>query len=492
MSNQRIVGAVNKRKALDKIPDEIEYYKHQIDAVREMVRRSGTLLADEMGLGKSLTASTVAACAFQTGEINRVLIVTPASLKGNWFDELQEFTNFKMTIVPSGVSKAKRSEIISSFDVKKSNGLIVNYEQVIAHVDELNAIGFDFIIYDEAHYMKNRKSARTKACFRLRGPRHILLTGSPLLNQVDDLWALLHRIDPVEFPNYWRFINRYAVYGGYQDKQIVGVKNESELRDRIKPYMIRREKKDCLDLPDKQYIQVKLDLHPQQKKLYDKALEEMEIPVPGADPMAINNALTKFLRLKQICGTTATIEGHPDHSTKLDRAVEMAEEIIGNGHPVVMFTQFRGVLAALAERLRVLKPLPIPCWQLHGGVPADDRRPTVKRWADAALEGHPGVLACMFQVGGVGLTMTAAQHVFLLDKLFVPALNEQAVDRLHRIGQTQVVQVYEFMMRGTVETRIERIIKTKKTVFGQVVQSNDSEWKRKLIAAAMEDEELDT
>ncbi len=478
---------LDKRKHLDKIPDEQEFYQHQIDGVRRMVRMSGALLADEMGLGKSLSAATVAACAIQELETKKVLIVSPASLKGVWGDELNEHTAFTWTVVPSGISKAKRSAVIRDY---KTDMLIVNYEQVITHVVELNAIGFGMIIYDEAHMIKSRKSARTKACFKLRAPRHFLLTGSPLLNQVDDLWALLYRIDPVEWPNYWKFINRYAVYGGWGDKQIVGIKNEAELRERLAKYMLRREKKECLDLPEKQFIQVKLDPHPEQKRMYDHALIEMQVLIPNAPPLEINNALTKFLRLKQICGTTATQEGCEDFSSKLDRAVEITQEVVANGEPIVIFTQFRGVLACMVNRLEKLL-VPIPTWQLHGNIKAEDRKPMVNDWTSSAQRGYPGALICMYQVGGVGLTMTAASKVILLDKLFVPKLNEQAVDRLHRIGQKRTVQIYELIMRGTVEARIERILKQKNTIFGAVVDIDNSNWKRKLIQAMQDTEESD-
>ena len=487
---------MSNRGSLKKIHDDITYFPHQLEGVRTLSGWPSFILADEMGLGKSLQALTVAAVDFETGKAESILVVCPASIKGNWGDEIEEHSTFTYEIL-DGTPK-QRAATLAAFD---KDILIVNYEQVMSHVDELNSMGarrrgalgpsrgrgFDIVIYDEAQYMKSRTSKRTKATMGLKAARHMVLTGSPMLNQVNDLWALLHRVAPGEFPSYWTFVNRYAVFGGYMDKQIIGVKNERELNERLQFFMLRRLKADVLDLPPKQHIPIKLDMHPEQRKLYKQAVEEMKIDNPsGLDPMEIENALTKFLRLKQICGTTATIPGHDDHSSKLDRAVEMIQEIIDNGKPVVVFTQFRGVLQALQARLLAAG---IDWRTLHGDVPIPDRQPVVRAWTEDASRGKPQALICMIQVAGVGLTMTAASTCIFLDKLFVPKLNEQAEDRLHRIGAKDTVTIYDLQMRNSIEQRIEKIIKTKNTIFGAVIDTDNSSWKQKLIAAIMEDED---
>lgn len=708
------------RGSLAKIRDDLVYYQHQLDGIRQMAKMTSCLLADEMGLGKSIQALTVAAIDFQTGRATKVLVVCPATLKQNWGDEIEQHTFFTYEIV-SGNADERRKQI-ANFN---SDILIINYELVGKHINLLNDQDFDIIIYDEAHYMKNRNAARTKGCKALKANRHLELTGSPLMNKVDDLWVLLNRIDPVEWPNYWRFINRYCntpdapiwmadgtfkpigkvqvgdevlgwvdgseqnglklhrrklalsvveavhtriapmvvkanlqsgrfvkctpdhvwlsgnhnqetlwakvatrdlkpigtlshvidvpvqlsleqqraadwlagvydgeasrwkiaqcinhnpevharicrsldilgipytatdstvdmrggrqtyvnllnwtditrnawlksrvftqlnrtrdrvvsleklgpgevvsmqtstgnyiawgyasrncLYGGYKDKQIIGVKNEKELNERLAKVMLRRYKRDTLDLPEKQYIRIVVDLTTDQRELYDKAVEDMSIDVPGADPMEIENALVKFLRLKQICGTTACIPGHPDHSIKLDRAVEMIQEILDSGEPVVVFTQFREVQRRLVERLEAKK---LGSFQLHGDTPMADRVPTVREWTKQAMAGNPSALVCMIQVGGVGLNMTAASKCIFIDKDFSPKKNEQAADRLHRIGadKTRPVQIFELFAKGTVEARVETILRRKTKVFGAVVDADSSEWKRKLIAAVL-------
>lgn len=481
--------ADGSRKSLDKIYDETVYYPHQLEGIRTMARMSSFLLADEMGLGKSLQALTVAAIDFQLGYAKRVLVVCPATLKWNWQDEIKKFTKFSHLILDGDPDDRRRQ--LALFEMLDIEILIVNYEQVRAHLDTFNGLNFDIVIYDEAHYIKNYKSKRTKACLKLRSRRNFMLTGSPLLNQVNELWTILHKIDPVRFPDYWRFVNRYAVFGGYQNKQITGVKNKAELNAEIDKAMLRRLKKDVLNLPDKQYIQRLVDLSPLQRKLYDQAEQDLEIDLPmGADPMQCENALTKYLYLKQIAGTAATIPGYEDSSSKLDLVEELVGEMLDPGNdpkPVVIFTQFRGVLECCAQRLSKAKQDVHPAYevfQIHGDVPKDQRTEIVKIWEQRP---KPAVLLVMLQVA-VGFNATAADKCIFIDKLYVPKLNEQAQDRLHRIGadETQPVQVYEIIARKTVEQRIESILRRKTKLFTGLIEESD--WKKALYEALAADD----
>lgn len=460
--------------------DEIEYYPHQIEGVRELARRKSFLLADDMGLGKSLEALTVFAIDVVRMWATTCIIVCPVTLKGNWSDEIDKFSGFPHVVL-EGTPVQRRKQLSDFAEIEGPKILVVNYEQVVAHQDELDSIGFDVAIFDEAHYLKNPKAKRTKACLSMYSRRSFMLTGTPMLNHVDELWSILHRIDPAAYPNYYSFRSRYCVFGGWKDKQVVGVKNEKELTERLQNVMLRRLKSDVLDLPDIQILERRVDLLPEQRKLYDEVINDMKLfRVDQATPDDIENALTKFLRLKQICGTTLTFTGE-DYSSKLDLALTDEIELLENGHKTIIFTQFRDVQAAYASRLAKLD---VPTWQLHGGIPQTDRQPTVKEWS---LTKEPGVIICMLQVAGVGLNMVASRHIGFLDELFVPGLNRQAIDRAHRIGQdlTQSVQVRKYLCRNTIESRVQQILRTKSKLFGEIVES-DPDWKRKLLAAVLE------
>ncbi len=477
------------RKSMEPwIKDDIHFYSHQIEGVRRMATMRSALLCDEMGLGKSLQAITVFAIDVKRKIAKNCLIVAPASLKSNWSNEIEQFTGgFHVEVIGNaGTNMGKRQAQIENFArIDQPKFLIVNYEQVKALLKELNSVPWDMVIFDEAHMIKNPTAKRTKACHSLLASRFLLLTGSPLLNHVNDLWSLLKMTnlgDP-NFPSYYQFLSRYARYGGWGGKQIVGIKNENELYASLHQVMIRRLKKDVLDLPSVQFVTRFVELTNRQKKMYNQIVENMQLTFvddEGVEQTAdIQNPLTKYLRLKQICGTSATVDPDTDDSLKLDSAVWDAESImLEYGERVVAFTQFRGVLSAYEKRMiaraqhgNIKGDAKFPVFVLHGGVPIDERQEIVNAWRDSK---KPGILICMFQVAGVGLNMTAARYGQFLDKLYVPKLNQQAVDRMHRIGAstTQPVTILEYRVKDTAEDRVEKILAQKEKVSNSLVEDN--------------------
>jgi SNF2 family DNA or RNA helicase len=345
--------------------------------------------------------------------------------------------------------------------------LIANYEQIHGHVDLLNSLNFHVRIFDEAHYLQNPKAKRTQACMKLTATRTILLTGTPLLNHINGLWTLLNMVHPKKYPRYYHFINRYAVFGGFEGKQIVGVKNEKELKESLQELMLRRLSDDVLNLKEPRWISRRVDLHPEQQKLYDQLDEEGVIDIDSLNSIEVENALTRFLRHKQICSTTATLLGLKfDYSHKLDLAAADALELVENGRPVVTFTQFRPTIEAFKARLHGLG---IETWELHGDIPQEYRTEVIKQWGESK---KIGVLICQTVVAGIGLNMTAARDCQFLDKLFTPGLNRQAWKRLVRIGasETEAVNIYEYIVRGTVEQRIEEILRIKEKLAKDVVE----------------------
>lgn len=495
-----------KRGSLQKIKDSVEFLPHQIVGVRKLARVPSFMLLDDMGLGKSLQALTVAAIAFEMGHARRVLVVCPATLKGNWAQEIEDHTNFTYTILDG--TPDRRAKQIEAADA--TDFLICSYEQAVNHVawtepvldkngkvrrrsrpegaNDIDAFAPDILIVDEAHMAKNRDSKRTMATMRLPGRRTFLLTGSPVLNQADDLWTLLNRVEPMTFPNYWTYRNRYLVFGGFKGKVVVGVKNEAELRAHVDRLSLRRRFDEVFDIKQPVVVPVHVDLSDEQRRLYDEIKNEQRMTLPGElSPRDIENALVKFLRLKEVCGTTAAIdEALGDHSTKLDRTVEIIVELIEAGEPVVVFTQFRKVLECLVDRLERRR---IEAFQLHGDVPQKDRIGVIRQW-NQACDITPSVICCMYQVAGVGLNMTRARKVVRIDRLFVPKLNDQAVSRCLRIGSdfSQAIQVFDITARRTVEQRIEQINKRKRKV-ADAISGDDPGWKRELVRAVLDNDD---
>lgn len=482
MSAAAVATAPVPRLPLKKIKDSTVYLTHQAEDVRSWARVNSFINGNDMGLGKSLETLTIAAIDFELGLAKRVLVVAPATLLGNWADEVEKHTNFTFMALRGSVKQ--RAKQLVEFATSETDILGISYDLVRTHLDDLNRLDFDVVIYDEAHYIKGYKSARTKACHALQGNRHLLITGSPLLNQVNELWSLLHRIDPITYANYWTFVHRYCVFGGFRDKQIVGVKNQAELKAKLQTVMLRRRKKDVFPVGKRPPVDIYVDAHPDQVRLIEQADDEMRVTADDGSEIEMPNGMTRFMRKLQILSTPANLPGHADNSYKLDRAVEMIAEVVENGRPVVVFTQFRPTLACLGRRLTEVG---VDYRQLHGDVPQKDRIPTVRAWSEDAADGHPQALLCMLQVGGVGLNLVAASDAIFVDELFVPKLNEQAEDRLDRIGQTQPVTIYRLRVRKSIEQRKARILETKKSLFDGVVEVDDL--RRKLLAALMEEDD---
>lgn len=487
---------VRPRKSMEPyLKDEVKFYDHQIVGIRTLARLNSFLLADDMGLGKSLQALALFVVDIMQGGSGIGIVVCPLSLKDNWAEEIQKFTRIQSVVLGREINpktgryrnmtKQDRDFQITDFAIMPGPKiLILNYEQVAPHLLFLNALKARVAIFDEAHAIKNSESKRTGASLEIKSDRSFVLTGTPLLNNVTELWPLLNRIAPNTFNNPKSFASRYAVFGGDRGTSVIGSKNTEELNGLLVKVMLRRLKADVLDLPEVQYIQVPVPLSPLQEKLYEQANDDL-LPVlqsadPGGKDTVIENVLTQFLRLKQICGTPFALSynskdpaapQYEDESVKLDLIVEKALEKSRAGEKVVIFTQFRGVLEALARRMAATTPKPIPTMQLHGGIDAVDRQAVVRRWTEHK-ESMGCVLLCMSQVAGVGFNMVAARTAFFADKLFVPGLNQQCVDRLHRIGQSesQPVQIFEFIARGTVESRIEAILRDKKLVHKRVIE----------------------
>ncbi|WKW85508.1 DNA helicase [Rhodococcus phage Reynauld] len=480
--------------------DSIRFYDHQVLGVRRMAEMRSVLLADEMGLGKSLQTLAAFCLDIKRGMSQTMLIVCPASLKVNWYQEIGKFTRLHREILVG--PKPKRQEQIARFrELAGPRILIVNYEQLIQHLYELNKCRFDVATFDEAHMIKNPKARRTKAATGLFTTRSMLLTGSPILNQVDDLYTLLNKVAPGEFEDYYRFTHRYAVFGGYRNKQVVGAKNQHELHNRLQNVMIRRKKADVLDLPAVQYITRAVELHPKQRKYYNQVFEEMMLDYGNGEKVAIGSVLTKFLRCKQICGSTATIDGiDEDNSYKLDLATIDAKQLLDSGQKVVAFTQFRGVQELYARRLRGYgtTKTDYPIYLINGDVRTE---PDGRAWDDPkkkwcrqeivdiwSQNERAGIIIATFGAAGVGLNMTAASHGQFLDKLFVPDLNQQAVDRLHRIGASteQAVQILEYIVTGTVEERVEKINSTKKKMSSSIVDGTS--WTARILREALQED----
>lgn len=274
----------------------------------------------------------------------------------------------------------------------------------------------------------------------------------------------------------WGLASKNCVYGGFQNKAIIGVKNEKQLTENLNRIMIRRLKTDVLDLPEVQIIKREVDLLPGQLSLYRRAVKDMILERDAAlgedGEEEIANPAIRFMRLAQICSTTATVrEDGRDESGKLDAAMVDLDTIVSTGEKVVVFTKFRATLACYVNRILATYKGDVPVYVLSGDVKTDERQAVVDAWSRTS---GACVIVCMIQVAGVGLNMTSGRYVQFLDKDVTPANNEQAIARVHRIGQGQhAVQVYEYQARASAEARLEALLANKKATANEVVEDKN-------------------
>lgn len=436
-------------------------YNYQVDGIQTLQDRKRCILADDMGLGKSAEAIVAV-----RGPRCKVLIVCPKSVLRVWEDQIREWAP-KATI-----SRLKWTCDKAIVEGSTSNFVLINYENIIARggdnwkAEWLASRNWTAIIFDEAHRLKNRKSktfqAAKKVCKKQKNISLIPITATPVLNSPEELWPLLHIIDPEQFSSFWRWVRTYfrtrPSYFNARAIEIEEVLNPGKLRRDIEPFLIRRTKEDVWkDMPEKTYQTIYVDMENEQRKHYDTMLNEMHVQLLEGKLIDAINIVSQMTRLKQI-----TVSHHllDKESDRLEGAKISALNDIVEGageQKVVVFSQY----AQAINRL-----------ELGGCVKFTGETPVNKRdFAIHNFQNNPDikVLATTIQCGGVGITLTAGTIAVFLDLLWTPALNSQAVDRLHRLGQKRPVTAITLIARETIEDYILSVLKEKEDIFNSTI-----------------------
>lgn len=418
--------------------------------------RIGGILADDMGLGKTAQALSFLQYGYEKGSIKSVLIVVPVSLTFNWIAEAQKFTP---------------DLNISIFDPKDANSLKANiivctYSLLSIHHKVLEEISYDVVIFDEAQYLKNIGTHRFKSSENIKAKFKIALTGTPIENNLSELYSLFHLVAS-------------GLLGSRQDFKRNYVKPEELskeslefLKAKLKPLILRRRKQDLsLELPDKIENQIYVDFTEKQKELYrNTALSWSQkvneaINQKGATQSKIY-MLTALLRLRQVCSDPAALPSvvYKEVPPKISILLDMLEEITEEGHSAIVFTQFMSTFVRLKD---LLKKHNIKSFEMHGGTPRKDRETLLKAFSSDTSE--KGVVLLMtLKTGGVGLNLTKASYVFHLEPWWNPAVENQATDRVHRLGQSKNVTVYRMIMKESVEEKVEILKKRKAQLFNNL------------------------
>ena len=415
----------------------------QEEGVRALMASDRLLLADDMGLGKTLQVIAALRLLKHRQDLRSALVAAPASLLDQWRGELRKWAPELSAIIIRGSASDRAWQWQADTDVT-----LVSYETLRSDF-EGNAQSpvrrrvWDVVVADEAQRIKNRNDT-SRALKGLKRVRSWALTGTPIENHEEELASILEFVDHD---------------GQEQPKRY---HPGPELLSRHRQLQLRRKKGDVLeDLPEKQVTLLPIELHAKQRASYDKAEQEGVVYLRslGRD-ITIQHVLELITRLKQICNA----DPQDGDSSKLDDIEERLERLVGQGHKALVFSQYTSDtagVAAAASRLREFDPLVIT-----GDVPLQDRPAIIERFKSDAR--HQALIISL-RAGGLGLNLQEASYVFHLDRWWNPAVERQAEDRSHRMGQTTKVNVIKYSCTGTIEERIDAILAEKQDLFDRLV-----------------------
>lgn len=413
------------------------YQARGIGWLRETTaRHGGAILADEMGLGK-----TVQAIGFLVGRADTgpQLVVCPTSLVGNWVHEIERFAPGLRPLPWRGDDLTAEKGIV----------IVTGYPTLRLHGGRLAEADWATAVFDEAQALKNPRTQVSKAARAIGATATVALTGTPVENHLEELWALLNLVAPRLFGHRTQFRRRYV-----RPIQEGSAPAAARLRDAIEPVVLARRKAQvAASLPPKIHTDLLCDLTPEQQRLYDELLERAADEGFGEGAQRQSRVLAALTALKQVCNHPGLVTGDltdlPGRSGKLDLCADILANNLETGAPTLVFTQYRGtgelLVRYLAEQFAVTAPF------FHGGLSQAERAEIIRAFQD---RNGPPVLILSLRAGGAGLTLTRAADVIHFDRWWNPAVEAQATDRAHRIGQTRTVTVTTLTSATTVEEHI--------------------------------------
>jgi SNF2 family DNA or RNA helicase len=454
------VGEDSPLRHLLKVP----LYDFQIQGALFMACRGRSILGDDMGLGK--TVQTMAAIELLSRErgTQKVLVVAPASVKYQWETEIRKFTDRPAQVI-EGLKEDRKEQYELPMFYK-----LVNYEQVVRDLDMLNAWQPDVVVLDEAQRIKNWESKTSRAVKKLRSRYAIVLTGTPLENKLEELHSIVQFVDDHRLGPAFQFLHEHRML---DDKgNLIGYRNLDKIRDKLAPIFLRRTRSEVLSqLPARTDNTVYVELAAEQRVPY----EEQHINLARLlqknflTDLDRKRILASIVNMRLICDSTFLFDKQTNISPKLDEFAEVMRDLFAEGdHKAVVFSQWEVMLNKTAE---VLDQLEIGYVVLHGGLQGKDRRAVLEQFKE-----NPNCRVFLStDAGGTGLNLQMADTVLNLELPWNPAVLEQRIARVHRMGQARPVRVVNFVTRNTIEERVLRTIESKKALFAGVFDGDSDE-----------------
>ncbi len=428
--------------------------------------RMGGILADEMGLGKTVQVIAALSAAKRMDGTQKNIIVTPTSLSYNWLAEFKRFDDSLTVRLISGMREDRRrmiDEIKQSSDI---DVILISYPLLRRDIELLKDVPFRFAVLDEAQSVKNAQSLGAVAAKELNAQARVALTGTPMENHTGELWSIFDFVLPGYLGTQASFLRRYG-----------GGEHAEELRERIRPFLMRRLKSEVLsDLPEKHESFLYAAMTPEQEQVYNGLMQTLRLHVgqalaDGSLPRARIQVLSILLKLRQVCcHPKLFLPDYEGTSGKLELLVQTVHSAIDSKHRLLVFSQFVGMLQIIRKRL---SREGVQALYLDGETKPEKRQELCDRFNG----GEGKVFLISLKAGGTGLNLTGADYVVHYDPWWNPATEDQATDRAHRIGQKKDVDVIKLIAQGTIEEKVTDLSKRKRAIFDRVVMAGETELK---------------
>jgi superfamily II DNA or RNA helicase len=424
----------------------------------------GGILADDMGLGKTIQAIALLAHLAERGIEGPYLVIAPVSTISNWVREIQRFAPGISAYPHIGPERPSDGELIVSY-----RGVVVtSYHTLQRDIELFEQVKWSQLILDESQSLKNPASKSHRTVRRLDFSRVLAMSGTPVENNIQELWSVMSILNPGLLGTKTEFLKRFRKRISEGDEQTI-----EKLRTKLRPFLLRRTKDQVAsDLPAKEEVSIDVSLSSAETAFYDalkaRLREEVMSILLSDEPFrAAQVILTALTKLRQ-AAIAPSLVGGPAGSSKLDEVMNRLDEAVSEGHKILVFSQYVRVLQMLVARVRERK------WNhcyLDGSISAASRKRIIDRFRN---DPDTPLFLISLKAGGVGINLTEADYVFLVDPWWNPAVESQAIDRTHRIGQTKPVFAYRFLCRGTIEERILELQETKRALVKNVIGEDAS------------------
>ncbi|MEO6456517.1 MAG: DEAD/DEAH box helicase [Ginsengibacter sp.] len=447
-----------------------ELFPYQQTGVSFVVSAGRCILADDMGLGKTLQAIVSTEVMRAAFKINKAIIVCPTSLKYQWKNEIEKFTGNKNVCVVEG-NLLMRMKIYES---NEYDYFIVSYQVAANDYDYLNNMQADMLILDEAQRIKNWRAKTSAKIKRIKTTYAIMLTGTPVENNIEELYSLMQIVNPYLLGSLHNFLSRYQVKEDFTDK-VIGYKDLNEIGVLLKDVMLRRTKKQVLkDLPARMDKNLLVPMTEQQFQMHQEFGDIVAKLVHKWRKMGFlkeedrQRLLNNLNLMRMVCDTTFIIDQETNYQTKLDELSNILDEIISMpGEKVVIFSQWERMTRLVAKMLTEKE---IGFQNLHGSIPSKDRQALFTHFNNDA----DCRVFLSTDAGGVGLNLQAASYMVNLDIPWNPAVLEQRIGRIYRLGQKKNVSIINLVAQGTIEERMLDVLKFKRGVAAGILDGGDS------------------